>query len=909
MRLLLSALLSMCVLTSGAQTIAELYHQLLAESQDLYRQAIGKESQDIPINASQLSSNASDWQEGQHIEYLVDNNANTFWHSDWHNQVNDTHYIQIDFPQPIGGNIGLHVLRRLTSDNHVTLMGVLGSNDQTHWDSLGTITLGNASSGLEYISDPVSLGDTTYQSLRFTILANTSGNTFGHFAEFIPAFVNIFGPNCLIDLGPIAAALRQQIAIGQSLTVNDITPDALQQLRQAYNAFNDELDNLRRGNIPSYLKQHTDLPSLYINTYDGTDITSKEIYQYAKMWRVRDGLVEIFDSLQIRGRGNSTWGLPKKPYRIKFKHATKFLGNQHANARNWTLMANCSDKTLIRNAVASYIAKLLGQPFVPAATFVDVTLNSTFLGNYQVSDQIDIHPRRIDIVEQDSIPTDTSDITGGYYMEIGTPASGHSPWFSTDRGVPISVRSPDNEIIQPQQVDYIRQYMNNIEERIFSTDFRDPIRGYRAFVDSLTLASWFLTVEYSGNCDGLYSIYCYKQQADSHLYMGPIWDYDIAFNNCHRIGEVTNRLMLDAGYGGNNGKNWFVQMYDDPWFRTLIGRRWHKAVCEENLVERTLAFVDSLATELDESQQLNYQTWPIDQRTWDELQLFSTYQEGIDYLKAFLVNHAAYLSSVFPNPDGLQPPLPPPSNPMNIDPDYYYYIYNVGNDHPIDICDDAALIGTWSRDDDRALSQQWEVRPVTGDYYRIVSRESDLAITDMAKQETTDNGQYITGSQLQLMPIDETDNRQLWRFMPAGDNWAIENKATHLAWNNSHGDSADGNPVISWTNNSDNATKTTRQWYLQQSDETISSVIAAQQDNNPNYRILYDPHTNQLRLQMDNGQSSVVNDIAIYDLNGRKIDTQCTMFNIQSKNSPSIYLLRWTINGHTYSRKIRLSKP
>ena len=246
---------------------------------------------------------------------------------------------------------------------------------------------------------------------------------------------------------------------------------------------------------------------------------------------------------------------------------------------------------------------------------------------------------------------------------------------------------------------------------------------------------------------------------------------------------------------------------------------------------------------------------------------------------------------------------------MNIDPDYYYYIYNVGNDHPIDICDDAALIGTWSRDDDRALSQQWEVRPVTGDYYRIVSRESDLAITDMAKQETTDNGQYITGSQLQLMPIDETDNRQLWRFMPAGDNWAIENKATHLAWNNSHGDSADGNPVISWTNNSDNATKTTRQWYLQQSDETISSVIAAQQDNNPNYRILYDPHTNQLRLQMDNGQSSVVNDIAIYDLNGRKIDTQCTMFNIQSKNSPSIYLLRWTINGHTYSRKIRLSKP
>ena len=893
------------VIASGAQTITEQYHELLAASKEIYQQAIGKDTLMIPLTGDQLSSNASDYQEGNNIEYMVDGNATTYWHSDWHNQVSDTHYIQTDFSQPISGNIGLYVLRRQTDGNHVTLMGVQGSNDQSHWDDIGIISLGNASSGQEFISNPLSLGDSTYLSLRFTILANTSGNTFGHFAEFRPIHVNVFGPYYLVDLSSVATALRQQIAIGDMLSDSDITDDSLHDLRQAYDNFLAELNNLRSGKLPSYIKQHTNLPTLYINTYNGADISSKEIYQYAKMWRVRDGLIEIFDSLQIRGRGNSTWGLPKKPYRIKFKHKSNFLGNDHAKARNWTLLANCSDKTLIRNAVASFIGQSLGQPFVPSATFVDVTLNSTFLGNYQVSDQIDINPHRINIVSQDSIPTDTSDITGGYFMEIGTPASGHSPWFHTDRGVPISVREPDNEIIQPQQVNFIRQYMNSVEARLFSDDFSDPVRGYRPLVDSLTLASWFLTVEYSGNCDGFYSIYCYKQQADPHLYMGPVWDYDIAFNNCHRIGEVTNRLMLDAGYGGDNGKNWFVQMYNDQWFRNLIGRRWHKAVCKESLVERTLAFVDSLAAELDESRQLNFQTWPINRRTWDELQLFSTYQEGIDYLKDFLVNHATYLSSVFPNPDGLQPPLPLPTNPMEIDPDYYYYIYNVGVDHPIDISDGTDHIGTHSRDDNRAATQLWEVRPATGEYYRLVSRESNLAITDMADNS---DGTYTTGNQLRLMPLDEKDDRQLWRFVKAGDFWAIENKATRLAWNNSHGDSADGNPVISWTNNSDNAAKPTRQWYVEQADETISAAIAAHRDDDLDYSILYDPHTNQIRLQFANGrqptvngQWSTVNDIALYDLNGQRVASPH-----EGTGGEHIYILRWTVNGRTYSRKIKL---
>lgn len=902
MRLLLASLLSLCSLTLGAQTIAEQYHELLAKSKEIYQQAVGKESELIPVSGDQMSSNASDWQEGQHIEYLVDGNPYTFWHSDWHSQVHETHYIQIDFDEPVGGNIGLYVVRRQTAANHVTLMGVLGSNDDVQWDDLGEIKLGNASSGEEFLSDPISLGEMTYRSLRFTILANTDGNIFGHFAEFYPVHVTVYGPSYIADLGYYATYLKKLIEEGEYLSDDEITEDDLHELQEAYDTFCAELKHLQDGGAPTYMKQLTNLPALYINTFDGSSITSKYDYKYAKLWRIQDGETEFIDSLQIRGRGNSTWGVPKKPYRIKFKSKEKFLGKGYANARNWTLLANCVDKTLIRNAVASFIGKQLGQKFVPAAQFVDVTLNGNFIGNYQISDHIDIRKHRIDIVEQEDIPTEESDISGGYFMEIGSPGGSQAIHFTTNNWVTIGVKSPDEDVMQYEQLEYIRDYMNNVEAHIFSDDYKDPETGYRPLFDSLALASWYLTVEYTANCDGLYSTYCYKEQGDDHLYMGPIWDYDIAFNNCHRLGEMTNKLMLDAGYSGNE-RQWFRRMYNDPWFLNLIGRRWHKAVLEENLVEKTLAFVDSLAAVIDESQRLNFMVWPIDQRTWDELQLFSTYQEGIDYMKSFLVDHATYLSSVFPNPDGVQPPKPEATNPMGIDKDYYYYIYNVGVDHPIDICDGTNSVGTWSKDDERFMTQQWEIQPVTADYYRLVSRESNLAITDMADGA---DGNYTTGTQLQVLPIDEENDRQLWRFVKAGQNWAVENKQTNLAWNNSNSGSEDGNPVISWTNNSDNASKPTRQWYIERADENVQVGIASMWKEDFDYRITMDSNK-QIHIRIPNGVENVQGSIGLYDLNGRLVASGNIAEAINASTLPSgVYILKWTVNGHSRSRKVKL---
>ena len=72
----------------------------------------------------------------------------------------------------------------------------------------------------------------------------------------------------------------------------------------------------------------TNLPHVYIETFNRQSINNKIVYVYATMYYVDENdVVTTYDSMQIRGRGNSTWNLAKKPYKIKFNQKEKFLHN------------------------------------------------------------------------------------------------------------------------------------------------------------------------------------------------------------------------------------------------------------------------------------------------------------------------------------------------------------------------------------------------------------------------------------------------------------------------------------------------------------------------------------------------------------------------------------------------------
>lgn len=1069
---LLFVALSICNILASAT--AGNYRNLWDKANKIYTEALGSETRELITNANQLSSNASDWQEGQHIEYLIDNDANTFWHSDWHNQVTDPHYIQVDISSnPIEGDLIISVLRRITDSNHVTQMGVYGSNNIEKWDFVSNVELGNASSGAAFTSSSIPLNGNSYKYLRFIILSNTTGRTFGHFAEFHIYEDKKYGDNFIIDMGDVATTLYKLLEEGKKTSDSDITEDMITTLQRAYLAFVNKLNELkylpktlgnisqlRRGvtysirgrydegylvynpnvtskwvsilgaqnetyntianeayrempnlndnrnvwqfveyneewylynqeakrflysdgtsayqlsatpapihiiqieegvfalnsvsgdtsseffanidlsketkplqrssidshgaqfiiektspktvsvdvksmiqsmRLPESLAQLTNLPTIYINTFDGHSITSKETYKYANLWRVDGETTERYDSLRIRGRGNSTWGLAKKPYRIKFNKKERFLGKDRANARNWTLMANHADKTLIRNAVASFIGTELGQQFTPAASFVDLYINDNYLGNYQVCDHVDIKKHRIDITEQEEIPTEDSDITGGYFLEA-LPYASEPASFSTNRGTVITIKSPESEVLTYAQQTYISNHVNEFENRLFGTKFKDEENGYRPMVDSLSLASWFLATEFSGNADGYYSIYFYKDAQDDKLYFGPLWDFDIAFNNCDRIGEVTNRMMIDAGFDGG-GRKWPIRMWKDPWFRNLTGRIWHKCI-EEGMVEHTLHYIDSLAEVIDKSQEMNFKIWPLSSHVYNEITLYSTYKEGVDYLKKFITEHAEYLSTILPKGDEQ---TEGEDNKVKINDNYYYCIYNKGNNMAVDVTgDDATKVCIWTASEDRKETQQWYLKHVGKGYYQILSRGSNLAITDMASEN---NGNYFRGSNLVIREIEEGNDRQLWRPVMVDDKYLFfENKETDLAWNNAGGSRNNGNGIISWTNDGDNANRITRLWTIEQADERLIQGIA-NTTNDLEYRITYNPETQEIHIRIPAGTTEIPNShISVYELSGKQMLEEGNIRESMdiSNLSKGVYLLRWTIGRKTQSIK------
>lgn len=644
-------------------------------------------------------------------------------------------------------------------------------------------------------------------------------------------------------------------------------------------------------------KRLTNLPHVVIKTFDGQGVSSKTVYKYATMWYVDEvDSVMRYDSLEIRGRGNSTWGFPKKPYKIRFQQKEKFLGKGYAKCRPWTLMANMADKSLIRNAITSEMGDFLGLKFNPARKFVDLTLNGVYVGNYQISDHVDVRPHRVNITEQDLPLTEESDITGGYLLEVDGFADGNC--FTSGQGVKIRIHYPEEEEIDASQNLYIREYIKDFEAALFGENYQDSVEGYRPMVDSLSLAKWFIATEVSANIDGYYSTYFYKEQGDGRLFFGPLWDYDIAYDNDTRITPNAERLMTDYGYGDT--KKWLNRMWNDPWFIKLINREYNDAL-DRGLVSFMYGKIDSLATLLDESQTKNYEKWGISTRRYHEVVLYSSYDQYLQYIKDFIAKHTAWLKTTFKNKMPKEPEKPTPEFAVE---DYYYRFVNKGSGTAIDLLNADTISGRacgWAVSEDRP-TQDWVVKRV-GDYLHVTARCGGRALNDTGEASTT-------GTQLTLAEPDSLSDRQLWTFVPQGTGgyYNLKNKYTGHAANLSGGNKANGASVISYTSDTRDATSNNRLWLIEKHGELPEekpepAVIAC--PDAFDYVLAYNPEDKYLHFGTEDRENLDFT-VSVYTSDGRKVgefgsDEQFYMGNLPG----GVYVVTWIVDGVRRSVKVR----
>jgi hypothetical protein len=386
---------------------------------------------------------------------------------------------------------------------------------------------------------------------------------------------------------------------------------------------------------PVEYKQLTNLPTIYLETNNTFDFVNKETYVPAKVAVVRDGNSMVYDA-QVRGRGNSTWEyMEKKPFRIKFDKKQHFL-DLPANAKSWTLLANAVDKTLLRNGLAFEISKFLGMDFTPSCVMVDVVLDGFYYGTHMASDHIEVNENRINIDEMDENDISGENITGGYHLEIDAYAYQEPVHFYSPRGLPFTIKSPENDV--SAQYQWIEDHIAIIENTLFS----NTELALEKYIDLETAVKYYLHSELTGNCDSYWCIPCYKKRGDDKLYFGPVWDYDQAFLTNYRVPLYTETLSTDHGVA----QFWFRRIMQTTAAQNKLQEIWKK-VKEDNLKQHLLNYLDDNSAYLQQAQTQNFERWnSLGRKVWFEDALFNTYQEYIDFVKDFIEKRFEWFNSI-----------------------------------------------------------------------------------------------------------------------------------------------------------------------------------------------------------------------------------------------------------------------
>ena len=404
--------------------------------------------------------------------------------------------------------------------------------------------------------------------------------------------------------------------------------------------------------------QTTGLPVIRIETQDNASIDSKVDWTNITSFELTDPtnpenniLRENLSSRdRIRGRGNSTWHAPKKPYRVRFRENISLFG--HSAAENWVLLANWFDATQgIKNAFAFELGARLNVPFTPSYHPVDLYLNGTYQGTYMLTQHRQIAPNgvtpgpgRVEI-----------DPNNGWLVEMDFrwDEEDEDPKFRTRNfDLPLVMKNSDFPLADYTNQDatnFIVRDWNNFCDLMASGSF--PENGYRDLIDMQSIINMFIVQVLTNNHDFNHpgSNFWHKN-INGKIAAGPLWDFDLSFGAWH---EGMNGTLQDLYYTNPTHNIWarreqapnvrpnptypfFARFLDDPVFSAARRKSWNdNKVAIFSMVD----FVDEMADKLRVSTTENYKIWRTDEQV--------DFDYWVNVLRDYVIERINFLDGVY----------------------------------------------------------------------------------------------------------------------------------------------------------------------------------------------------------------------------------------------------------------------
>ena len=266
------------------------------------------------------------------------------------------------------------------------------------------------------------------------------------------------------------------------------------------------------------------LPILYIETENHQAIVSKTVYVAGTYF-----LVDPFDpshnigtkssplSLEIRGRGHSSWRGKKKPYKLRLGQKAPLLGmNKH---RHWALL-----KFYAPTVAGMQLGKTMGFDWTPSTRPVEVVLNDTYLGLYLLVETNRISPQRLNIYEQPDENDDERTIPYGWLVEVDNYRENNQVRIKENSKWTINLTCHSPEVLSEAQNKWLIDEFSTINAAIYDDDKSGST--WEEYIDVDAMARYFIVQEVMDNSDGFHgSFYLHKDSVDDARWIaGPLWD-------------------------------------------------------------------------------------------------------------------------------------------------------------------------------------------------------------------------------------------------------------------------------------------------------------------------------------------------------------------------------------------------
>lgn len=560
--------------------------------------------EEIMLTADMLTTNKPSSEANEGLENLLDNDPTTIFHSTWGSANNATInlncHIIIELPTPLE-SLKIYYRCRNYAGYNPKEWQISVSNDKEDWTPIRTLTTADGmplgGSAKEYTSPLIEFGG-KYKYLK---IEQTKGE---------------YSKNHLV------LSELHLYKITPSTEEPEKIQDALYATRRIPFGSSYSIE-------PEWLTDKaTSVPRIDIDIEGRQVVTSKEVYLNANFRITGYGTYDDFeDSVQIKGRGNSTWSYPKKPYRLKFSEKVKPFGL--TKGKSWVLLANYQSGSLLANAIGMEIGHLAEAQFTNHIVPVELYMNGSYMGNYMFTEKVGMANNSVDVDED-----------FGYLLELDTNYDEVYKFHSSNYRLPVNVKEPDLTEYAGDPNTRFQEIKNDFQEFENALYSGAEIDEY---VDVAALARFVMVNQFIVNQELGHpkSVFLWKEDLSSEaskIIFGPVWDFDWGFGyESTKSYFITGAESSIFNYNMSTspGHMFFTTVTQNESFKKHYYKEWKKFV-ENNRLQELQDYIEDYYNFAKGSFENNYREWG------DGIGYDATVREAKEWLKQrqeFIMNN------------------------------------------------------------------------------------------------------------------------------------------------------------------------------------------------------------------------------------------------------------------------------